>query len=262
MPEGDTIHKIANYLRPRLAGRRIDRLEVSRRFGSGAVSGVTIRAVHAQGKHLYFLLDDDRALRTHLGMYGSWHRYAPDDPWKKPRQQASVILEADGNVYVCFNAKEVEWVRDSSVRDRLLATRLGPDLTAGDVDPKLVLARAREFLESDAPLADVLLDQRVACGVGNVYKSEVLFLRRHLPLTPQNALDDEALSACFSLASRLLGNNLGGGKRVTREEKDSAGRLWAYGRGGAPCLRCDGTIAYARLGRHHRGTYWCPGCQR
>ncbi len=135
------------------------------------------------------------------------------------------------------------------------------DLTAGPVDTPAVARRARALLEPEAPLTDVLLDQRVACGIGNVYKSEVLFLRRHLPDSPLGTVDDEALGACYELASELLRSNLGGGRRVTRREGDEAGRLWAYGRGGAPCLRCDGVITYARLGHHHRGTYWCPACQ-
>jgi endonuclease-8 len=261
MPEGDTIHKIANFLAPRLDGRLVKRLELAPRYRARLASGLRIREVAARGKHLFISFDDGTALRSHLGMYGSWHFYAPGAEWRKPVSQASLMLEVEGTDYVCFNAKEVEWVRAPSVRERVLDARLGPDLTAGDVPLVAVVRRAREFLEPDTPLADVLLDQRVACGIGNVYKSELLFLRRLRPLTPLEALDDPALENCYGLAAKLLGSNLGGGKRVTRREKDNAGRLWVYGRGGSPCLRCDGVIDYARLGRHHRGTYWCDACQ-
>ncbi len=261
MPEGDTIHKIANFLAPRLDGRVVQRLDLAPRYPARAVAGRRIREVAARGKHLFIVFDDGAALRSHLGMYGSWHFYAPGAEWRKPAAQASLVLAVDGTDYVCFNAKEVEWVRAPSVRERVLDARLGPDLTAGGVALDAVVRRAREFLDPDTPLADVLLDQRVACGIGNVYKSELLFLRRHRPLTLLEALDDTALEACYALAAELLGSNLGGGKRVTRREKDNAGRLWVYGRGGSPCLRCDGVIEYARLGRHHRGTCWCGACQ-
>ena len=124
------------------------------------------------------------------------------------------------------------------------------------------MRRAREFLPGDAPLADVLLDQRVAAGIGNVYKSEVLFIEGRLPQTPQSAVGDADLHDAFALASNLLRRNLGGGPRVTRFEGDGAGRLWVYGRRDRPCLRCEGTIAGGRFGAGNRATFWCPGCQR
>lgn len=271
MPEGDTIHKIANFLKPRLAERVVRDVTLAPRFDPPAarngrptarVAGRAVTDVVVRGKHLFIAFDNALALRSHLGMYGSWHFYPRGAPWRKPERQASVVLTTDDTIYVCFNAKEVEWVAAPSVRERVIGTRLGPDLTAGDADLALVVRRAREFLDADTLLADVLLDQRVACGIGNVYKSELLFIRRHLPETPLGALGDRTLAACYALAVDLLGSNLGGGKRVTRREPDDAGRLWVYGRGDAPCLRCDGTIRYARLGRHHRGTYWCAACQR
>ena len=271
MPEGDTIHKIADFLAPRLEDEVVRGLEIRGRSRSGPPRpcpgqgapgrGLKIVAVAARGKHLFIEFDDHTALRSHLGMYGSWHFYARSETWRKPAWQASLVLETGDAVYVCFNAKEVEWVKRPSVRARVLGMRLGPDLTAGGVDPNGVVRRARDVMEPDAPLIDVLLDQRVACGIGNVYKSELLFLHGLPPLLPLAEVADGALAACYELASDLLGRNLGGGKRVTRFEGDGAGRLWVYGRAGASCLRCDGVIRYARLGLHHRGTYWCETCQ-
>ena len=104
-------------------------------------------------------------------------------------------------------------------------------------------------------------DQRVASGIGNVYKSEVLFIERLPPDLPLANVSDEQLAACFLLAAELLKRNLGGGMRVTRFENDSAGRVWVYGRTGQPCLECDTPIKSRRMGRNHRGTFWCPACQ-
>jgi endonuclease-8 len=261
MPEGDTVHKLANYLAPRLEGQSILRLDMPDADGARRCAGRRILEVFARGKHLFFELDNALLIRSHLGMYGSWHRYRPDEPWRKPRHRATLVLATAGEVYVCFNAKEVEVVTAPGVRERILSTRLGPDLVDPAVDLDSVLRRAREFLPGDAPLADVLLDQRVAAGIGNVYKSEVLFIEGHLPQTPQSAVGDEALRAAFDLAGRLLRRNLGGGRRVTRFESDGAGRLWVYGRRGRPCLRCDGRIDGARFGAGNRATFWCPECQ-
>ncbi len=263
MPEGDTIHKIAGFMGPRLRGRTLRDVTMADRPAAASCRGRRVEDVHARGKHLFIELDNRTALRSHLGMYGSWHVYAHGDEWRKPRRRASLVIRTDDSVYVCFSAKEIELVRSPTVRERIVETRLGPDLIADDFDPDYVVRRAREFAEPDDLLADVLLDQRIACGIGNVYKSEVLFIER---LPPQATLGDVAdadVARCFTTAARLLRRNLSGGRRVTRFEADGAGRLWVYGRTGLPCLRCDdGHVEGSRLGRRHRGTFWCPACQQ
>ena len=261
MPEGDTIHKLANYLKPRLNGQPLESLVLADRTAARSVSAKSIKSVRAAGKHLFVDLDNGQSVRSHLGMHGSWHRYPLGAPWRKPRSRASVVITVNDNHYVCFNAKEVELIRTPSVRSSVVDHRLGPDLTAGTVDLNLIVRRIRELCEPDTLLADVLLDQRVASGIGNVYKSEVLFIHRVSPTCELGCCGDAALEALYATASELLGSNLGGGRRVTRRERDNAGRLWAYRREGLPCLRCDHPVAYARLGRHHRSTYWCPACQ-
>jgi endonuclease-8 len=260
VPEGDTIHKIAAYMAPELNGRRVDGV----RLGIGAetqFSGAEIRSVEARGKHLRIQLDNGKMLRSHLGMYGSWHVYAPETAWQKPSHQASLILDAAGRSWVCFNAREIEIVDDPAVRRRLLDTRLGPDLIADELDTNTIVTRAREFEDGDTLLVDCLLDQRVAAGIGNVYKSEVMFLEGLPPDRRLCDATDAVVSACFSRAAGLLRRNLGGGKRVTRFERDGAGRLWVYGRKGLPCHVCSTPIRYRRMGRSHRSTFWCPSCQ-
>ena len=260
MPEGDTIHKVANFLAPRLEGVTARRVQIPDPAGT-ACNGRRIDRVFAHGKHLFIEFDNEMLLRSHLGMHGSWHRYREDEAWQKPRRQASLVLAADDWLYICFNAKEVELIRSPSVRERILGTRLGPDLVHESTDVGEVVSRAREFLAADDPLVDVLLDQRVAAGIGNVYKSEVMFIERLHPTATLGALGDDTLAGCFDLAGRLLRRNLGGGKRVTRFEGDRAGRLWVYRRKDLPCLRCDDRITYARIGKDHRSTYWCERCQ-
>lgn len=261
MPEGDTVHKIANFLAPRLEGRVVVEVRMADAEGARACSGRRVTFVQARGKHLYIGFDGEEVLRSHLGMYGSWHFYRPDEAWRKPRRQASLVVATADEVFVCFNAREVELLRSPSVRARIGQTRLGPDLIADGAGPEIIVRRARDLLDEDALLADVLLDQRVACGIGNVYKSEVLFLEGWSPRTRLGEVADADLARCFATAADLLGRNLGGGRRVTRFAADRAGRLWVYGRTGKPCLRCETPVIGGRLGRHHRSTYWCPGCQ-
>ena len=76
MPEGDTVHKIANYLAPRLEKQTVEHLRLADVDGAKRCAGRRITGVVARGKHLFIELDNGMAIRSHLGMYGSWHRYA------------------------------------------------------------------------------------------------------------------------------------------------------------------------------------------
>lgn len=278
MPEGDTIHKIAAAMRPALLEQRVQKARLRlwpagayRRDGPEAsadattagtrIEGRVIREVFARGKHLFFSFEEGLLLRSHLGMYGSWHRYRSTESWRKPEWQASIALWIGDDAFVCFNAREVELTHDPSIRHTNFSSRLGPDLLAEALDLGLVVERARQFVEADTSLADLLLDQRVACGVGNVYKSEVLFMEGEDPLLTVDLLPDAAMRRLYQRARALLRRNLGGGRRVTRPVNDGLGRLWVYGRQGAPCFHCGAAIRHARSGRDRRSTYWCPACQ-
>lgn len=101
----------------------------------------------------------------------------------------------------------------------------------------------------------------MAAGIGNEYKSELLFLAGLSPHRTLGSVDDETLVSLFALARDLLLRNLDYRPGTTRFAGDGLGRVWVYGRRGKPCLRCGERVRYARLGRDQRGTYWCPACQ-
>lgn len=260
MPEGDTIHKLAAALQPELAGQKVCAL-VLRGEPAGGSTPQTVTGVEARGKHLLIGFDDGRILRSHLGMYGDWHRYAKGEPWLRPARQASIRLETERAVYVCFNAREWQWLQQSGIGERTLRTRLRHDLLGEAFDVGAAIDRARNWCAPETLLLDVLLDQRIAAGIGNVYKSELLFLAGVDPQTRLCDADDELLRRLYLRARELLQANLGGGPRTTRDNADGAGRLWVYGRNAKPCLRCGVPIRSAKRGRHLRSTYWCPRCQ-
>jgi endonuclease-8 len=273
MPEGDTVHKLATAMASVLEGQtireaRLRAPRVRHKMGFGScdnggllLQGRFVRAVRAVGKHLLIEFEGSVVLRTHLGMYGSWHRYQPGEPWNKPEYQATVILRTDLDVFVCFNAMEIEVLGASGIRGSELSRRLGPDRLGEVVDFEEVAKRARSVLEPHAPVMDMLLDQRIACGIGNVYKSEVLFIERQSPFASVSHVDDGVLVRLYRTARELLQRNLGGGRRVTRFANDGAGQLWVYGRIDKPCFSCESRIHYSRAGRGLRSTYWCPKCQ-
>lgn len=261
MPEGDTIHKIAAAMAPRLEGRRIVRARLTG-APDAELEGRSVERVEARGKHLFVHLSGDLLVRSHLGMHGSWHRYAPRERWRRPAHQASLVLQTDEDVFVCFRAKEAECLRSDGARARDVLHRIGPDLT-GDAAPDFagIVLRARGGLAPDASAVDVLLHQGVASGIGNVYKSEVLFLERVHPLRPLGRLSDADLERLYRTGRRLLRANLHGGARATRAKGDGGPELWVYGRGGKECLRCESRLESAVLGSGRRITTWCPRCQ-
>ncbi|UHD15806.1 DNA-formamidopyrimidine glycosylase family protein [Thiocapsa bogorovii] len=260
MPEGDTIHKLATFLSGALVGQRLDSARLQGR-AIAALAQDRILGISSKGKHLFIDLEGGASLRVHLGMYGSWHRYPVGQAWQKPKRRATLVLSASGQDYVCFNAKEVEILETRGFKKRDQTDRLGPDLSRDAPTPESLLHRARTLLTPETELVDLLLDQRIASGIGNVYKSEILFLERCEPRTRFGAISDETFGALYRTAERLLLNNLGGGPRVTRTADDGRGILWVYGRAGKPCFRCGTSLLRERLGQHARSTYWCPTCQ-
>lgn len=260
MPEGDTIFKTAAALRPLLVGRNV--LKASARQPGPQIQrvvGSSVTAVEPMGKHMVIRFSNGLALHTHLRMNGTWHRYAPGERWRKPAWQARVVLEVPEHVVVCFNAPVAELMDDRAVALHPAMEALGPDLLSENFDSEDAFRRlrARPTLE----VAEALLDQRALAGIGNVYKSEVLFLEGIHPFTPVSQLPDSTLRAIIATAHRLLHENIRPGSPARITTRSSGSPVWVYSRRGRPCLRCRTPITSARQGPLNRWTYWCPTCQ-
>ena len=253
MPEGDTIARAAIRLGRALTGTTLVRAEIRRRSASPP-PGVQVTEVEAIGKHLMIRFDNGRTLHTHMQMSGTWDVHRAGDRWRRPGHQARVILGTDdGWEAVCFNAPVVEYIATVAEVDKV--GHLGPDLTRAGVDLDAAVRRF-DLLDPATELGVALLDQRVACGVGNVYKSDVSFIERINPFTSVGSLDGATRMALLATASRLLQANLTTPRRITFH-----GGLAVYHRAGRPCRRCA-TIVQARpQGEEARMTYWCPTCQ-
>ncbi len=259
MPEGDSIHRIATALRPLLVGIPLLRVQLG-----GVVrhelDGSAVTAVTPHGKHMMIDLDRGWQLRVHLGMNGRWRRYR--SPGVAP-SSASLVLVTATDELACLRAPTVELTARRDPRRSGAVSSLGPDLLAEGFDPAVAAARARRA--GAAPIGVILLDQRVAAGIGNVYKSEVLWLEAHNPFTPVCALSDEQLVALYACARQLMRQNLGPERRVTRSGprggRSPDERYWVYRRARRPCPRCATPIATTVQGEQLRRTYYCPRCQ-
>jgi endonuclease VIII len=267
VPEGDTLFRTAAGLRPHLVGRAVTAVRAQ---GPGPVPqvrrliGRRIDAVEAIGKNLLIRFDGGLEIRTHLRMHGSWHRYRPGQPWRRPPGRARLVLEVPGSIAVCFDAPVVELLEQRAEVVHPALARLGPDLLAPGFDAAEARRRLRLAERADRPIGAALLDQGVMAGIGNVYKNEILWIERVSPFSAVREFDDPTLDRCIATARRLLTANVGprrGPERVTTAgDRSATGPLYVYGRQGRPCRRCGARIAVTRavLGR---ATYWCPTCQ-
>lgn len=271
MPEGDTIHKLAAFMAPDLVDQPITSLWLRQRGEVGDLVGRRVTAVRALGKNLLMTLgpSGERGVifHSHLGMYGSWHRYRPDERWKQPRWKAAASLGTPRHLFVLFEPMTSELVLERALRIHPQLSRLGPDLLAERFELERILRRARDPGYAHLQLSELLLDQRVACGLGNVYKSELLFLFGLHPDTRVRDADDDTLAALYTRARELMQRNLGGWPRTTtfdaRERRPRPGepRLYVYGRLRGRCLQCGELIQMRRQGDQARSTWWCPRCQ-
>lgn len=266
MPEGDSIAKIAARLRPRVVGQRLTGLWLRQRGPVRALADATVTGIETRGKHMLVRIDPRWVLHVHLGMYGRWRWFAGPGPGAEAN--ASIVMRTPAETFVCRKAATAELRRnDDPVLLRTLR-RLGPDLLAAEASFHEVVQRAMAFGNRGRTVAEILLDQRVAAGIGNVFKSEILFLAGVHPRTPIEALDDAAVTELFAIARRLLQANLVPGGRTTTlpnatgvRRPPSVSRHWVYRRHGLPCLRCRAPIQRELVGDLARSTYWCDRCQ-
>ncbi len=259
VPEGDTIHRAAAALRTALVGKPIKRFDAPRLNGPHPAPGRIVERVESHGKHLEITWDDGLILHTHMRMSGSWHLYRDGERWQKSAKQMRVEIDVGDWVAVCFNAPVVETYRQFDRSRHPGLGSLGPDLCKESADLDECINRLYHHPDQSLAVAEVLLDQHIVCGVGNVYRCEVLWACEVHPFAPVSSLDAADCAQLVHTAARMLRANLQHAGRITTTS--TKGGLAVYGRNGQGCSRCGDTIEVCRSGEHARLLYWCPGCQ-
>jgi endonuclease-8 len=258
MPEGDTVWLTAHRLDQALAGRAVTVFDLRvPALATADLRGHTVEAVLARGKHLLTRFDGELTLHSHLRMDGSW--YLSQAGQRARRHPEHMIRALIGNA---------DWLATGyRVHDLRLVTRegetelvghLGPDLLGPDWDSDRAVANLRRG--PDVAIGEALLDQRNLAGIGNLYKSEVLFVEHVHPWTPVGDVAD--LDGLVRTAQRLMRANRDHPEQSTTGFTDRGRAHWVYDRAGEACLRCRTPIRRAMQGTppRDRSTYWCPGC--
>ncbi len=260
MPEGDTVWLVARGLREALAGRVLTRAELRvPALATTELTGRRIEDVVARGKHLMVRLEGGWTLHSHLRMDGAWRIFGAGQRWSGgPAHEIRAVLANADAVAVGYRLPVLELL--ATADENTAVGHLGPDLLGPDWDAREALRRL--LADPARPVGEALLDQRNLAGIGNVYKSELCFLRGVTPWTPVG--ECARPERLVVLARRLLEANRTRHGHVTTGDPRRGRRHWVYDRAHRPCLRCGTPIRQAGQGAPHeeRVTYWCPSCQK
>lgn len=262
MPEGHTIHRLARDLATDLVGRRV-RAE-SRQERSAAVArrldGRALEATSAMGKHLFLHWDGHEGpeiLHVHLGLVGQFRRYPHPSP--EPSEALRLRLAGPDHAWDLTGAI-ISDLRRPDVLDEV-AARLGPDPLRDDADPERFATTVRR---SGRPIGDLLLDQAVIAGIGNVYRAEVLHLVGIHPARPGRSLTDEEIRSVWDTTREQLRLGLRrnrivtvplAGRKAARIPRSEAVHVYKQ----EVCRTCGTPVEASAVGG--RTMFSCPACQ-
>lgn len=252
MAEGDTILRLARRFEATLLGETVAASAPNPRGKAARIEqldGRTMETVWVHGKHL-LLGFGELSLYSHLGMSGGWHFYRPGARWRRPRSSAWALLTGGGWEAVQFGGPTLQVGTTARLRRNPQLTRLGPDILAADFTPEAAIPAMRA--DPGRGLGDVLLDQHLVAGIGNIFKSEACFAARVDPWRPVGEVSDEELVAVLAAArEQMLAAVESGGRHSFR----------VYKRRQGACPSCRGPISSRGQGDANRTTFWCPRCQ-
>lgn len=241
----------ASALRTALMGQKMSSFETSELLIVSPKIGKTIEELRVENRSIEIIWDDGLALKTEMKFRGSWRIFHDGEKWSKTKKSAQVIIGVDQLSVVCFGAREIEAYHDFDLRRHPMLGRLGPELADPRVDLNDCVDRLMNYENPDETIADVLLDQRVMRGIGNVHRCELLWACELHPWAKVSALSvDECLELVSLAAGVLRGNSL-----------LASTELAVYGKHGKICSRCSGQVRVTHHGEANRVLYWCVDCQ-
>ena len=258
MPEGHTIHRAARDHRPMLAGQTLDIASPQGRFWEGAalIDGQRCTGIEAYGKHLLYGFANGLTLHIHLGLFGRFR--TSKLPAAEPRGAVRVRMVSQSHV-VDINGPNTCEVLDGPQVAALIA-RIGPDVLRADADPDRAWGK---IMRSRVTIGQLLMDQSVIAGIGNIYRSEILWRQHVHPKTPGKSITRAMFDAIWHDAAHLLQIGVENNAIITVSTA-KPGRTRYRERvnifGKATCPACAGPIERFELAG--RRAFMCAVCQK
>ncbi|WP_433973827.1 Fpg/Nei family DNA glycosylase [Tunturiibacter lichenicola] len=292
MPEGNEIHRWAERHAAAFVGKTVRVDGPQGRFTDAAmIDGRKLQRVMAVGKHLGYDFGKDLILHVHLGLQGDFTEGSGPLPivrgalrlrmWNEAAVKRPAVpgvskrhawySEDDGTGHI--EASKVAWVElrgpmDCSIYSQekwdALLERLGPDPLNGDGPEKMITRIGK----SKKAIGELLMDQSVAAGIGNIYRAEFLFRAGLSPFTPGKEVEESKLRSIWKEAGALMKAGMVDRRIVTTKPKDRPHKTgpvlkeeahYVYRRQGRPCF-VSGTKILTKV-MAGRNLFWCPVCQ-
>lgn len=263
MPEGHTVHRTANRFRKDFAGRELNISSPQGRFIDAVlVTGQQLESSEAFGKHL-FLGFPSGFIRIHLGIYGKWRFAEFKAEPREPVGQVRARFLSEHFVADLVGPTACEVIDLAGYQ--LQKSKLGPDplrIDPADQELERFIGRCQR---TKTPIGQLLMDQSVISGIGNVYRAELLFRARLSPFRPGNEVSEQDLAGIWFDAVKLMKIGVTKGIMLTRDDhlrgmpqlKD---RYFVYKREGLPCRNCGNEVSLQLMSS--RKLYWCTSCQK
>ena len=264
MPEGHVIHRLADEFTTTFGGRAVTVTSPQGRFDPGRIDGAVLDRGEAVGKHLFIDFATDDVVHIHLGLIGKLRFEPYAAPWGEVRMRVT-----DG--VTTADLRGPQWCRILTPDEKqAVIDTSGPDPLRDDADPAKGYARLRR---SGKSLGALLMDQRIAAGVGNIFRAEVLYRHRLDPTVPGRDVDERTWRIVWDDLVGLMHHAVEHGRIDTVRDEHGpeaqgrdprvdrhGGEVYVYRRAGQPCLVCGTEVRTATL--EGRNLYWCPRCQR
>jgi endonuclease-8 len=278
MSEGPEVKIIAKKICKAIRGKKIDKVYCKPNIGNecaARIRGSSVRCVQTYGKNIVIVFSSGIYLRNHMLMWGKWRIYDRQKLVMDVRSDSRVrfMIFTKEKVAVQFNGPILKFSFEDPANLEPIVN-LGPDPLNSDFNINELDNRINRRIkqEGNTLIVDLLLDQKFVSGIGNKYKSEILFLSNLNPFQRIKDIPPKSIKTLLkqipsalkrgyrhSGATRLLGNILDAGdNNNTRRWSD---KYWVFRRGGRPCWKC-GTQIVSDYRLSARVTFWCPKCQQ
>ncbi|MCJ2186550.1 bifunctional DNA-formamidopyrimidine glycosylase/DNA-(apurinic or apyrimidinic site) lyase [Novosphingobium beihaiensis] len=268
LPEVETtVRGLARFLEgERIARVQVNRPDLRRPFPPDLVQTLTGARVTTMGRRAKYGLihtDRERTMVFHLGMSGRW-RIEPE----RPEKHDHLVLETEsGHVLALNDARRfgsVDLVETDGLESWGPFAGMGPEPLGPDLTPRHL---KQAFQGRTAPVKQLLLDQAIVAGLGNIYVCEALFRAGIRPDKEAGRVSRPALARLVPAIQQVLSESIAAGGSTIRDYAQPTGELgyfaasWqVYGREGEPCTTCGAPVL--RFVQGGRSTFWCRQCQR
>ena len=257
MPEGHTIHRAARDHRQVFAGQKLYVSSPQGRFSDGAclLDEQFCETVEAFGKHLLYRFQNNLALHIHLGLFGRVRKQLL--PLEDPKGAVRVRI-ASRTHFVDINGPSICEVLDQPRIDALI-TRIGPDVLRTDANPEISFQKIQQ---SKLPIGRLIMDQSIIAGIGNIYRTEILWRQAIHPEIPGKAISRQAFDRIWNDAAYLLAIGVKKNAIVTVDaqassKKRSGEKYNIFGK--VSCPKCGGKLRCLEINK--RRAFVCEACQ-